>query len=42
MSIKTTLIQASPEYLSELIVSGIREELQKFNLTVTKMIELNC
>ncbi|MCL1666614.1 helix-turn-helix domain-containing protein [Elizabethkingia ursingii] len=36
MSIKTTLIQASPEYLSELIVSGIREELQKIQLNSNK------
>jgi len=37
MSIKTTLIQASPEYLSELIVSGIREELQKIQLNNNKI-----
>ncbi|HFK5571625.1 hypothetical protein BAX97_11840 [Elizabethkingia meningoseptica] len=36
MNVKTTLIQASPEYLSELIVSGIREELQKIQLNSNK------
>ncbi|SHK54386.1 helix-turn-helix transcriptional regulator [Chryseobacterium polytrichastri] len=30
------LIQASPEYLSELIVSGIREELKRIQLHFTE------
>lgn len=42
MSKQTILIQASPEYLTELIVSGITAELQKFNLTAAKLIKMNC
>ncbi|MCT4005148.1 helix-turn-helix domain-containing protein [Elizabethkingia anophelis] len=36
MSKQTILIQASPEYLTELIVSGITAELQKIQLNSSK------